>query len=152
MAKTFKIELAVLAIALGVGGVFWAMSSDALEEEGTVAVSTFTQGDYALFDRNFEVSGQVCEVGLKAHKMCFGRSPLESQLKIGVPLPIKAPAISAEFRVIVDTALKSPELQTIRYGSTLALIDPETRVVKDILHLDAPEYDSARAALTEPIV
>ena len=62
------------------------------------------------------------------------------------------PALGAEFRIIVETALKSDNLRTVRYGQTLVLIDAKTREVKDILRLNAPDFMAAQADTTQPKV
>ena len=50
-------------------------------------------------------------------------------------MPLDVPLVAAEFRVIVETDLKDPALRTVRFGQTLALVDPETRVVVDQMRL-----------------
>ncbi len=142
---TLKIELAVAGTTLFVLGAFVAMQgADAIESVAVEPVDVFTPHDFAAFDREFEWHGETCVVGLERHGLCLGQSPLESQLKRGEILPDYVPALSAEFRVIVETDLKNASYQTVRFGRTLLLIDPETRVVHDILHLDAPDYETAQ--------
>lgn len=141
---TLKIELAIAGTALFGFGAFVAMQgADAIEPAPVTPVSSFTKTDFDAFDRAFEWNEDVCVVGLKRHDLCLGQSPLESQLKRGEALPDFVPALSAEFRVIVETDLKDASLQTVRFGRTLLLVDPQTRIVHDILHLDAPDYETA---------
>jgi len=54
------------------------------------------------------------------------------------------PLVAAEFRVIVETDLKDQSLRTVRFGQSLALVDPETREIVDLIRLSATDYASAR--------
>lgn len=142
---TVKIELAIVGAALFGLGAFVAMQgASASEADAPKAIDHFSQADFNAFDRGFAYGDGTCSVGLKRHEICFGKSPYEAALTRGQVLSQRVPAISAEFRVIVETELKSPNLQTTRFGQTLVLIDPETRIVHDILHLDAPDYDTGQ--------
>ncbi len=142
---TLKIELAIAGTALFGFGAFVAMQgADATEPVQVKPVNAFTQHDFVAFDRAFDWNGKNCVVGLERHDLCLGQSPLESKLKRGEELPDYVPALSAEFRVIVETDLKNASYQTVRFGRTLLLIDPVTRVVHDIMHLDAPDFETAQ--------
>ncbi|HPE47601.1 MAG TPA: hypothetical protein PLR76_04360 [Hyphomonas sp.] len=141
---TLKIEFAIMGSALFGAGAFYAVKGNPVAEAAPVAVSHFTQADYNAFDRNFQMDGQTCAVGFRDHRICFGASPYEAELQDGDILPAYMPALSAEFRVIVETDLKADGLQTVRFGRSLALIDPETRQVRDVLRLDAPNFRLAR--------
>ncbi len=146
--QSLKIELAVAAAALFALGVFVATRPEAADAASSEPqLIAFTPADFAAFDRNFDIAGQPCAVGLAAHRLCFGVSPLEKTLRAGMILPADVPILAAEFRVIVVTDLKATHLRTVRFGQTLALIDPKTRQITDILHLTAPEYASARQPL-----
>lgn len=142
---TLKIELAIAGAALFGFGVFVAMQgAEANEPVSVQPVDAFTQHDFLAFDREFELNNQTCAVGLQRHDLCLGQSPLEAKLKRGEMLPDYVPALSAEFRVIVETDLKNASFQTVRFGRTLMLIDPVTRIVHDIMHLDAPDFVTAQ--------
>jgi hypothetical protein len=65
-------------------------------------------------------------------------------------LPPEVPMVGAEFRVIVVTELKAENLRTIRFGRSLALVDPQTRLVQDVISLSAPAYDQARPQAVYP--
>lgn len=142
---TVKIELAIVGAALFGLGAFVAMQgANASESDTPKALDHFSEADFNAFDRGFSHGDGTCAVGLERHEICFGKSPYETTLTRGQALSSRVPAISAEFRVIVETDLKSPNLQTTRFGQTLVLIDPDTRIVHDILHLDAPDYDTGQ--------
>ena len=110
----------------------------------TAGLTQFTKADFAGFDRDFEMDGGTCEVGLKRDRICFGGSPVETILQPGMTLPREIPMVGAEFRIIVVTELKDDTLRTVRFGRALALIDPKTRYVQDVIDLSADRYDEAR--------
>ena len=138
-----KIEMAIAGAALVALGAFYATRPQ-VAEAVPVAVSSFTAADYAAFDRNFEIDGQACEIGLRRDRLCFGPSPVDALLSPGMVLPPHIPIVGAAFRVIVETELKTENLRTIRFGQTLALVDPETRRIEDVMNLAAPSFDEAR--------
>jgi hypothetical protein len=142
--NTFRLELLSAGGALALLGLFLGGQAFRSEASDRAPVSYFTNADFDAFDRAFDLDGQACDVGFKAHRICFGVSPYETDLVQGAVLPVHVPALSAEFRVIVETDLKADHLQTVRFGRTLALIEPQTRQVHDILRLDAPDYQVAR--------
>lgn len=144
--QTLKFELAIAGAALFALGAFVATRPQQAEAVQAPGLTQFTKADYAAFDRNFETRGQDCKVGLARVKLCFGASPVENILEPGITLPAEVPMVGAEFRIIVVTDLKKDNLRTVRFGRTLALVDPETRFVHDVLHLTAPGYDKARQA------
>jgi len=76
---------------------------------------------------------------------------MEHEVVAGAPLPASLPAMSANMRVLLALDLKTPGLKTVQYGQTLALIEPETRMVKDVLHLTAPSYAAARKHASTPV-
>lgn len=121
-------------------------------EAGPQPVSHFIQSDFDVFDRNFKVGSETCDVGLAAQKICLRSSPLEEEIQRGQILPAYIPALGAEFRVIVQTSLKDETLRTVRYGQTLVLLEPETRRVADVLHLMAPDFVSAQNGPAQPKV
>lgn len=142
--KTLTIELVIAGAALFALGAFLATRPQTAEAVQTSALTQFTRADFAAFDRNFELEGGTCKVGLKRDRLCFGRSPVEDVLAPGMTLPPEVPMVGAEFRVIVVTELKAENLRTIRFGRSLALVDPQTRLVQDVISLSAPAYDQAR--------
>lgn len=144
--KTLMIELAIAGAALFALGAFVATRPQAAEAVQASALTQFTQADFAAFDRNFELDGASCKVGLKRDRLCFGRSPVEDILAPGMILPPEVPMVGAEFRVIVVTELKAENLRTIRFGQSLALVDPGTRQVADVISLSAPAFEKARPA------
>lgn len=142
--KTLTIELVIAGAALFALGAFLATRPQTAEAVQASALTQFTKADFAAFDRNFELEGSTCKVGLKRDRLCFGRSPVEDVLAPGMTLPPEVPMVGAEFRVIVVTELKAENLRTIRFGRSLALVDPQTRLVQDVISLSAPAYDQAR--------
>ena len=142
--KTLKIELAIAGAALFALGAFVATRPQAAEAVQTSGLTQFTKADYSAFDRNFEMDGATCKVGLKRDRICFGGSPVEDILTPGMTLPSDVPMVGAEFRVILFTELKSENLRTVRFGRSLALVEPKTRYVQDVLDLSAPSFDKAR--------
>ncbi len=146
LEKSLQIELAVLGAALFALGVFVALQSASAETQSApgATASSFSETDFAAFDRDFRIGDQLCDVGVKSHRLCFGTSPHEARLAKGETLPPDLPVLPAEFPVIVITDLKADTLQTLRFGRTLALIERNSRRVEDVLHLTAPSYSSAR--------
>lgn len=148
--KTLTIELVIAGAALFALGAFLATRPQTAEAVQASALTQFTKADFAAFDRNFELEGSTCKVGLKRDRLCFGRSPVEDILAPGMTLPPEVPMVGAEFRVIVVTELKAENLRTIRFGRSLALVDPQTRLVQDVISLSAPAYDQARPQAVYP--
>ena len=142
--QTLKFELAIAGAALFALGAFVATRPQQAEAVQAPGLTQFTKTDYAAFDRNFETRGKDCQVGLARDKLCFGVSPVENILEPGITLPAEVPMVGAEFRIIVVTDLKKDNLRTVRFGRTVALVDPETRYVHEVLHLTAPDYEKAR--------
>ena len=142
--RTLKFEFAMVGAALFTLGAFYAWQTSKADTAGPPTLAHFTSADYHAFDRDFQMDGETCAVGFRDHRICFGISPYEPVLKRGEVLPEGVPTLAAEFRVIVETELKAEGLQTVRFGRTLALVDPETRQVHDILRLDAPSFTVAR--------
>jgi len=136
--QTLKIEMAFAGVALFALGAFFATRPSGAEA-GTVEatpVRAFTQADFAVFDRGFMLAGQPCQVGLEQQNICFTPSPLETRIQPGAVVPPDVPLVAAEFRVIVETDLKDPALRTVRFGQILALVDPKTRVIVDLMRLN----------------
>lgn len=153
---TLKIEMAALAATV-MGAGAWVLSAEPLEPpQKEIPEAGFVQEDYAAFDREFVMAGSSCELGLADDGLCFSRSTLETSIVAGAPLPENALMMSAELRVLLATSLKPQPLKTVRVGHTLALVDPETRVVQDVLRLSAPTYAAAKphvqTASTEAVI
>ncbi len=149
--QTLKFEMVVAGVALFALGAFVASQPTEADAAGVakpVGVRSFTQADFDRFDRGFMLDKQPCPVGIERHKLCFAPSPLEARLYPGMVLPPETPLVAAEFRIIVDTDLKKVGLRTLRFGQTLALVDPQTRTVVDILRLTAPSAEEAHMPAT----
>ena len=143
--KTLKIELAIAGAALFALGAFVATRPPEAEAVQTAGLTQFTKADFAAFDRDFDMDGGTCEVGLKRDRICFGGAPVETILQPGMTLPREIPMVGAEFRIIVVTELKADDLRTVRFGRSLALVNPQTRYVQDVIDLSADRFDDARA-------
>ncbi|MGA1344158.1 MAG: hypothetical protein ACO33A_14180 [Hyphomonas sp.] len=135
--QTLKIEMAIAGGALFALGAFIATRPSGAEAAVAqpVAVRAFTEADYAAFDRGFMLDGAPCLVGIERHRICFTPSPLEARIGPGMTVPPDVPLVAAEFRVIVETDLKTADLRTVRFGQTLALVNPETREIVDLMRL-----------------
>ena len=142
--KTLKFELAIAGAALFALGAFFATRPQTAEAVQAPGLTQFTKADFAAFDRGFENHGRDCAVGLKRDKLCFGTSPVEGRIAPGMTLPSNVPMVGAEFRIIVVTDLKKENLRTVRFGRSLALVDPQTRYVHDVIDLEALSFDKAR--------
>jgi hypothetical protein len=62
------------------------------------------------------------------------------------------PDMGTNFSVVVETSLKQEQLRTVVYGQTLVLLEPESRYVKDVLNLTAPDFASAHNGPAQPKV
>lgn len=143
--QTLKFEMAVAGIALfALGGFVATRPSSAVAAVEPVAVRAFSDADFDRFDRGFMIGDQPCKVGMERYKICFGTSPIEASLHNGMVIAPEVPLVTAEFRVIVETDLKDDSLRTVRFGQTLVLVDPETRVVVDMMRLTAPDISATR--------
>lgn len=143
---TLKTEIAIVALTLA-GAAAYVYTQDVFAVQTPVAAertSTFTQADFTAFDRGFDVDGTVCAVGIAAQDYCFTPSPLEDRLQSGSVLDASIPVLSARYRVLAQLAPKVETLKTAQYGQTLVLIEPDTRMVRDVLILDAASFAEAR--------
>lgn len=147
--QTLKFEMAVAGAALFALGGFVATRPTTAEAAAVepVPVRAFTDADFDSFDRGFMLGETPCTVGMERFKMCFAPSPLEAGLRKGMVIADDIPLLAAEFRVIVETDLKDAGLRTVRFGQTLLLVDPQTRVVVDLMKLTAPNIAEAREDL-----
>lgn len=136
---TWKIELGIAAVALGAAALWTANADPVLEEQAFEPHERFSAADYRVFDRDFELEGQPCEIGLRRQHLCFGTSPVEPVLKVGGTIPAIQPDMPAEFPVIAKTDLKADGLQTWRFGRSLVLVRAGTREIVDVMDLAAPE-------------
>tara|TARA_R110000796_G_scaffold63557_9_gene147215 strand:- start:166 stop:654 length:489 start_codon:yes stop_codon:yes gene_type:complete len=139
----------VAALTLTAFLTYMMMKQEAVRAE---PVDHFVQSDYDAFDRNFELEGARCELGLVEQKICMHKSPMESDIVRGEPLPDYIPDMGTQFRVVVETSLKADQFRTVAYGQTLALVEPGSRYVQDVLHLTAPDFVSAQNSRLEPKV
>lgn len=148
--QTLKYELFIVGAALFALGGYVAMQTAGAAQLEPEPVLSFTAGDYSAFDRDFSIGDQMCEVGLAAHRLCLAPSPIESRLRVGHVLEPEVPILAAEFRVIVETELKHESLRTVRFGQTLALIEPHSRTIRDLMRLNAADFASSREAPMTP--
>lgn len=142
---TIKIELAAIgATLLGAAG-FWAVEQPLAQPAPLERQANFSQADYTAFDRGFRHGREMCAVGLAKDRICFQPSPLEAQLAKGETLASHVPLLPAEFPILVATPAKAEHQQLVRFGRSLALIDPETRMVEDVIRLEQPNFADAVA-------
>ena len=140
---TWKIELAALAItAAGVGGYLY--EGDLFAEVPVTYHEEFTEADFHAFDRDFLMAGESCEIGLKASGICLPEFDMDRNLVAGEKFPEDLPALSAGMRILLALDSKQTNLQTIRYGQTLVLMERSTKEVRDVMRLDAPTFADAR--------
>ena len=125
---TWKIELAALAVtAAGVGGYLY--KSDLFTEAPVEYHTEFTQADFDAFDRNFPVAGEMCEIGLKSAGLCLPEFDIGRDVLSGELFPQDIPALSAGMRVLLVLDTKEPDLQTVRVGQTLVLMERQSKRV-----------------------
>lgn len=147
---SIKVEIGLVVVTVLAGlGVFQTIKP--LEPQGpTERVSVFAAADYAAFDRDFVLAGDTCAVGLERRKMCFTESPLQTRIVEGRAIPTDIPLLAAEFPILVAQPVKAESQKLLRYGTVLALIDAENRMVEDLLYIDANTFaDASRAPQTE---
>ncbi len=144
--QTLKVELAIAGVAMFALGAFVATRPTDAEAASAQppAVRAFSERDFAVFDRGFLLEDMPCAVGFERHNICFTPSPLEAEMRPGMVVAPDVPLVAVEFRVIVETDLKDQSLRTVRFGQSLALVDPDTREIVDLIRLSAPDYASAR--------
>ena len=140
---TIKYELAAAAIAVGAAAGTWLIVDPMGTSQHSLAQSRFTQSDYAAFDRQFDMSGRDCDVGVSDFDMCFQASPSESLIMIGQKLPESLPALPASLEVLRKTSVKTDNERTYRYGRVLALVDMQTGIVVDRLDLSQQTFAAA---------
>lgn len=140
---SIKVEIGLVVFTALAGlGVFH--TSAPLEPQApTERASVFAAADYAAFDRDFMIDGKTCQVGLERRDMCFTASPLQTRIIEGRPIPTDIPVLAAEFPILVAQPVKAETQRLLRYGTVLALIDKDTRLVEDLLYIDADNYADA---------
>ena len=97
----------------------------------------FSKLDYDAFDRDFQLDNATCQVGIAKHKLCFSDSPLQTQIAKGEVLERHIPVMAAEFPILVATPPKAEHQKLLRYGTTLVLMNEETKMIEDTLQLGA---------------
>ena len=107
-------------------------------------VAHFQEADFTIYDRDFTLQNRTCEIGIQRRGICLSKSPLEDSIVPGMVLPVEVPATSAEFPIILETPLKQSHLQTVRFGHRIALFDPATREIIDVIDLDAQSFAEAQ--------
>lgn len=109
-------------------------------------VDHFQEADFSIYDRDFTLQGRACEIGIKRRGICLSKSPLEDTIVPGRVLPVEIPATSAEFPIILEAPLKASHLQTVRFGHRIALFNPDTREIVDVIDLTAQSFANARVS------
>ncbi|MEM8635612.1 MAG: hypothetical protein AAGF33_11600 [Pseudomonadota bacterium] len=142
---TLKIELAALAATFAGAAGFFAVEQPLSEPTPLERNEVFVAADYDAFDRNFRHGREVCSVGIEKERLCFQPSPLEERLVEGTMLADHIPMLAAEFPILVATPAKGDDQQLVRFGRSLALIDPQTRMVHDVIRLEQPSFLEAVA-------
>ncbi|KCZ55885.1 hypothetical protein HY29_09780 [Hyphomonas beringensis] len=143
MTPEMIVSACVSAGAASIAGLA-VILQPALPGPDVKAVDYFQEADYTIFDHDFDLKGRNCEVGIQKKGICLADSPVEDRIVPGMILPTQMPATSAEFAIILEAPLKKAELQTVRFGHRLALLNPETREVVDVMDLDARSFAEAQ--------
>lgn len=140
---TWKMELAALAItAASIGGYLY--KTDPFKEAAVTYHAKFTEADFNAFQRDFELSGDMCDVGLQAYNICLSDFEVKQHIVPGERFPENLPALGAGMRLLLAMDAKEQHLQTVQYGQTLVLIERSKKQVEDVLYLNAPTYADAR--------
>ena len=125
-----------------VGGAALSLSAYSSPAPGQLE-QRFSPEDYAAFDRNFELSGDVCTVGVRERGLCFSESHLEDRVVKGETFPANMYPLALEWRADLRMPRKPNHLKTVRIGQTVALMDRETRMIVDTMQLDALDFATA---------
>lgn len=143
-SNVLKFEVLTLAaLVLASGCITSAVTQEVNADPVPVYNDHFTKSDFETLSTEFETRNKRCAAGLPSAGICFGRSPLEEEIRVGRTLPEHAPAAPVRASILLSTDLKPANMKTYRYGHVLALIDPETRIVHSRLDLAANSYDAA---------
>ncbi len=137
------VSACVSASAASIAGLA-VILQPALPRPDVKPVDHFQEADFAIFDHGFEIQGRECEVGIEKRGICLASSPLEDSIVPGRILPKEIPATSAEFPIVLEAPLKETRIHTVRFGHRLALFDPETREILDVMDLTAQSFAEAR--------
>ena len=141
MSIKMEIGAAIATALIGMGVVH---QTQPLAPQAPVErTAVFSANDYAAFDRDFLAKDASCAVGLERRKMCFTASPLQTRVIEGEPIPTDMPLLAAEFPILVALPIKDESQKLLRYGTVLALINEDTRMVEDLLYIDAENYADA---------
>ena len=131
--KMWHIGLSGLTLAAVAGVAFLAgplMAAPVVEP-----TDRFSELDYRVFDREFQLGDEVCAVGIKARRLCFSESPLQTQIAKGERLQQHIPVLAAEFHILKETPPKAKHQKLLRYGTKLVLLNENTQVIEDIIEL-----------------
>ncbi|MEM5516874.1 hypothetical protein WNY37_07920 [Henriciella sp. AS95] len=139
----FSIDYFLTGMAVAaVGGGVLALSAWSSPPQNSLE-TTFTQADYAAFDRNFQRGDETCEVGFAERGLCFRSSSLENNIVEGERFPDTMYPLALEWRAALDMPRKADTIKTVRIGRTIALMDRETRQVIDTMRLDQTSFADA---------
>jgi len=130
-----KWEFGMLAFVLLGAGTFMMIAEPINTQAPLERTDNFSKLDYDAFDRDFLVNGETCEVGIAQNKLCFKASPLQKQIAKGEALNGRIPVMAAEFPILVATPPKAQHQKLLRYGTTLVLINEDTKIIEDMIHL-----------------
>jgi len=130
-----KLELGALAAVLLGAGTFMMIAEPINTQPPLERVDNFSARDYAAFDRDFQLHGKNCSVGIARDRLCFTASPLQEQITKGEALDGTIPVLAAEFPILVATPPKAEHQKLLRYGTKLVLLNEETRVIEDVIQL-----------------
>lgn len=151
LSGSWRLEAGIVGGAALALSVFLSVMMTLPRTSVVQPVDHFIQADYDAFDRNFELTnGLRCDVGLAAQKICLYKSPVERDIVRGERLPDYIPDLGTNFRVVLETSLKDEQFRTVVYGQTLVLLEPRSRMVKDVLRLTAPDIVSPRDGPVQP--
>ncbi|WP_084398656.1 hypothetical protein [Henriciella aquimarina] len=139
----FNLDHALVGLAVAtVGGGALALTAHSAPVP-TDPQHQFTRADYAAFTRNFETDGANCAVGFQERSLCFETSHLENRIVEGQPFPENMYPLALEWRANLALTRKDQSLKTVRIGQTLALMERDTRMVVDTMHLGETDYAGA---------
>ncbi|MEL7128182.1 MAG: hypothetical protein AAGK23_01410 [Pseudomonadota bacterium] len=148
---TWKIELGACLATMAGAGAFVGIVNPLAPPSAIERTSSFTEGDFAAFDRNFRHGRETCAIGLEKQRLCFKPSPLEGYLIEGTHLAAHIPLMPAEFPVLVATNVSANGQKLARFGQSLALVDEETRMVVEVMRLDETSFADATATLAQDL-
>lgn len=131
--KFWQAGFAAFSLSAIVGLMVFA---ETLEPQADIErVEGFSELDYNVFDRDFKLGKETCDVGLAKHRMCFKSSPLQTQIAKGEKLQQHIPVMAAEFPILLATPRKAEHQKLLRYGTKLVLMNENTLMIEDIIDL-----------------